>query len=95
MRGPNDILLLVRHPWGEARCTLQDWMKHGPGLRYLVAPAQAWDVHTGEELPMDVIPRPYRNDAESIRMILEGEVEDPWSRDVAGLREAYDLLKNL
>lgn len=88
MRAPTDILLLVRHPWGDVTCTLDEWMRHGPGPRYLLAPVQAWDTQSGETLPLDAVPRPYRNDTESIRMILAGEVSDPWNRDKVLLREA-------
>lgn len=88
MRAPTDILLLVLHPWGEVRCTLDEWMRHGPGPRYLLAPVGAWDARSGETLPLEAVPRPYRNDVESIRMILDGKATDPWNRDKALLGEA-------
>jgi len=87
MRRPEDILLLVAHPFGPLKLSLATWIKHGPGPRTLLEPIQAWDRRTGDELPLDVVPRPFRNDWESIRMIVDGEVADPWNRNLGQLQE--------
>ncbi|MFD0853598.1 hypothetical protein ACFQ07_15280, partial [Actinomadura adrarensis] len=75
---PEDVLVLIQHPWGDLWPTLAAWMKYGPGPRHGLRPVAARSRLTGEELPLTVVPLPYRNDAESRAAIERGEVPDPW-----------------
>jgi hypothetical protein len=73
-----DILVTIEHPAGTLEVPLTQWMATGPGPRPLVRPTAARSKSTGESLPLDVIPLPYRNDETSRRMIAAGEIESPW-----------------
>jgi hypothetical protein len=76
---PEDVLVLIRHPFGDIWPTLAEWMKRGPGPRHGLRPVAARSRLTGEDLPLTVIPLPYRNDSESRAAIRRGEIPDPWA----------------
>jgi hypothetical protein len=77
---PEDVLVLVRHPFGDVWATLAAWREHGPGSRLLVRPVAAKSRLTGESLPVTMIPLPYRNDDESRAAVRRGEFPVPWGR---------------
>ncbi|MBO2465190.1 hypothetical protein [Actinomadura violacea] len=76
---PEDVLVLIQHPFGDTWPTLTEWMEYGPGPRKGLRPVAARSRLTGEELPLTVIPLPYRNDEESRAAIQRGELADPWA----------------
>ena len=75
---PEDINVLIDHPFGQVEVSLAKWMATGPGARPLIRPIAARRRSTGERLPLGVIPLRYRNDEESRRRIASGELESPW-----------------
>jgi hypothetical protein len=75
---PEEINVLIDHPFGHVEVSLAEWMATGPGPRPLVRPIAARRRSTGEQLPLGVIPLRYRNDEQSRRRIAEGELESPW-----------------
>jgi hypothetical protein len=77
---PEDVLVLIRHPFGDLWPTLAEWMERGPGHRYRLRPVAARSRVTGEELPLTVVPLPYRNDEGSRAAIERGDFPDPWAR---------------
>jgi hypothetical protein len=58
--------------------TLARWMAVGPGPRPLVRPIAARSLSTGQELPMDVVPLAYRNDAKARALLAAGKLKWPW-----------------
>jgi hypothetical protein len=76
---PEDVLVVVGHPFGDIEVPLTEWMARGPGPRPLVRPVAARSRVTGEPLPLTVIPPRYRNDEESRAAIERGELTDPWA----------------
>jgi hypothetical protein len=75
---PEDVLLMIDHPFGRIETTLAEWMRRGPGPRAEVRPTEAYARSTGEPLPLTVIPPAYRNDEESRRLIAQGALASPW-----------------
>jgi hypothetical protein len=75
---PSDVLVTVGHPFGKVEVPLTEWMATGPGPRSLVRPIAARSRHTGDSLPLAVIPLEYRNDETSRRPIAEGNIKSPW-----------------
>jgi hypothetical protein len=75
---PADIIVVVRHPFGDVEATLAHWIATGPGPRRLVRPVSARSRLTGASLPLSVIPPPYRNNGESRAAIERGALPDPW-----------------
>jgi hypothetical protein len=75
---PEDVEVLIDHPFGELWPTLAQWIERGPGPRYLLHPVAARSRLTGEALPLSVIPFRYRNNSASRRAIARGEIADPW-----------------
>lgn len=62
--------------------------------RIFISPGQAYLHGTQKELPPSVIPLEYRNDEESIRAILNGEIMEPWGRSTKILKGMLgDLTK--
>lgn len=82
---PLNIDVIIGHPFGDVRVSLEEWVRVGPGPRFLVKPIRALRRDTDEELPLSVIPVQYRNDVSYIRKIVNGLVPDPWQRDVETL----------
>jgi hypothetical protein len=82
---PDDVLLVIAHPFGDVETTLAEWMARGPGPRPLVRPVSARSRLTGEALPMTVVPLAYRNDETARALIAAGELEWPWPAWPAGL----------
>jgi hypothetical protein len=80
---PNDVLVVVAHPYANIEVPLAVWIERGPGPRPLVRPVSARSRSTGESLPLSVIPLRYRNDEESRRAIRLGLIEDPWPDQAA------------
>ena len=86
---PEDILVVIGHPFGDVEVSLADWVARGPGPRPLLRPVRARSRRTGQPLPLSVIPLRYRNDAESRRAIKDGLLDDPWSgADGVGQRDS-------
>lgn len=75
---PEEVIVVIEHPFGRVEATLAEWMARGPGPRGLVRPVAARDRPTGRDLPLTVVPLAYRNDEESRRLIAEGRLESPW-----------------
>ena len=75
---PDDVEVLIRHPFGDVWPTLAAWMEHGPGPRVELRPVAARSRLTSEALPLSMVPLRYRNDAESRAAIERGEFTDPW-----------------
>jgi hypothetical protein len=75
---PDDVLLVITHPFGDVEVPLADWIATGPGPRRFVRPVRAYSRSTGSRLPLSVIPLRYRNDEESRRAIADGLLDDPW-----------------
>lgn len=75
---PDDVLLVITHPFGDVEVPLADWIATGPGPRRFVRPVRAYSRSTGRRLPLSVIPLRYRNDEESRRAIADGLLDDPW-----------------
>lgn len=86
----DEIMVVITGNWGDIPMTLEKWIQSGPGQRYLRSPFRIWNLRTGEELPLSTIPLAYRNDYESLRKIIDGEISDPWNRDLKVLRWAVD-----
>ena len=85
---PDEIMVVIGGNWGDIPMTLADWIVQGPGLRVLRSPFRAWHLRTGKEVPLNEIPPPYRNDFDSIKKIINGELKDPWNRDIEHLKSA-------
>jgi hypothetical protein len=77
---PDDILVVIGHPFGDVEVSLADWIATGPGPRPLVCPVRARSRSTGLPVPLSAIPLRYRNDAQSRRAIQDGELDDPWGQ---------------
>jgi hypothetical protein len=75
---PDDVLVVVGHPFGDIEVPLAVWIATGPGPRPGVRPIRARSRSTGQPLPLSVIPFRYRNDKQSRRAIQDGVVDDPW-----------------
>jgi hypothetical protein len=76
---PEDVILVLEHPFGRVETTLAEWMLKGPGPRPGVRPVEARSRADGGPLPLTVVPLPYRNDEESRRLISEGAIRSPWA----------------
>ncbi|MGP3970502.1 hypothetical protein [Streptomyces sp. 6N223] len=76
---PDDILVVIGHPFGDVVVPLGHWIATGPGPRPYVRPLSARSRATGEPLPLSIIPLRYRNDEEARQAIRDGRVEDPWA----------------
>ncbi len=81
---PDDVVVVVSHPYADFDCPLRDWMARGPGPRHGTRPVSARSRATGEALPLTVIPLEYRNDRRSRALIAAGRLASPW-RDVPWL----------
>ncbi|HTP07217.1 MAG TPA: hypothetical protein VMP08_03145 [Anaerolineae bacterium] len=84
----SQITVTIAHPYGDIEVTLEEWIIQGPGPRLFVRPVSARNSSTREPLPLEVIPIQYRNDKQSIEMIVNGQIADPWNRDIELLRES-------
>ncbi|HEX6682758.1 MAG TPA: hypothetical protein VF062_08185 [Candidatus Limnocylindrales bacterium] len=58
---PDDILVVIAHPFGDLEVPLTEWMRIGPGPRPGVRPVSASSRTSGKPLPLSVIPAAYRN----------------------------------
>jgi hypothetical protein len=76
---PDDILVVIGHPFGDVVVPLGNWIATGPGPRPYVRPLSARSRATGEPLPLSVIPLRYRNDDEARQAIRDGRFDDPWA----------------
>jgi hypothetical protein len=88
---PSRISVIIGHPYSDMEVTLEEWINRGPGPRLFVRPVSARNKLTGEPLPLDVIPIQYRNDRQSIEMIVSGQISDPWNRDIELLKKGLKL----
>jgi hypothetical protein len=75
---PDDILVVVGHPFGDVEVPLAVWIATGPGPRPFVRPLRARSRSTGQPLPLTVIPQRYRNDEETRQAIQDGLLDNPW-----------------
>jgi hypothetical protein len=75
---PDDILVVVGHPFGDVEVALTVWIATGPGPRPFVRPLRARSRSTGQPLPLTVIPLRYRNDEQARQAIQDGLLENPW-----------------
>jgi hypothetical protein len=92
---PSSVNVVIAHPFGDIEIPLEEWMTTGPGPRLLVRPIAAKDRKTGERLPLDVIPLEYRNDEQSIELIVRGDLTDPWGRNLEELKRALeDIMRS-
>jgi hypothetical protein len=78
---PDDIIVVVGHPFGDVEVPLADWVAIGPGPRPYVRPLRARSRSTGQPVPLSAIPLRYRNDEQSRQAIQDGLFEDPWPQD--------------
>ncbi len=92
---PQNIDVIIRHNHGEIHVTLEDWIRVGPGPRIGTAPIKAINRITGNHLPLEIIPLPYRNNLESIQSIIKGKFTDPWNRDQNTLQRLKDSLERM
>jgi hypothetical protein len=76
---PEDVELVLNHPFGDVETTLAQWIAVGPGPRKRVRPVAARSRRTGEQLPITVVPLVYRNDDTARALIESGELAWPWS----------------
>jgi hypothetical protein len=90
---PSSIVVVIAHSYGDIEVSLAEWIAAGPGPRLFVRPIAAKDQATGQALPLEVIPLQYRNDEESIRLIVEGQLVDPWKRDRQELAHGLQEMK--
>jgi hypothetical protein len=81
---PDDVLVVIGHPFGDVEVPLAVWIAKGPGPRPFVRPVRAQSRSTGQPLPLSVIPLRYRNDPQSRRAIEDGLLENPWPDSNAG-----------
>ena len=88
----SQIIVTIAHPFGNIEITLEEWIIQGPGPRLLARPVSAKNKAAGESLPLDVIPIQYRNDKQSIEMIVNGQVPDPWTRDIELLKQCLESV---
>ena len=95
MPEPSSIVVVIAHPYGDIEVSLAEWIAAGPGPRLFVRPIAAKDQVTGQALPLEVIPLQYRNDEESIRLIVEGQLVDPWKRDSHELERGLQEMQGL
>jgi hypothetical protein len=84
---PSQISVTVDHPFGNVEITLEEWIVQGPGPRLFVRPVSVRDKATGEPLSLETIPIQYRNHKQSIEMIVNGQISNPWDRDIELLRQ--------
>jgi hypothetical protein len=82
----SQISVIIGHPFGDIEVTLEEWIIRGPGPRLFLRPVSVKNKSTGEPLPLEVIPIQYRNDRQSIEMIVSGQLSDPWNRDIELLK---------
>jgi hypothetical protein len=75
----DEVMVVISGNWGDIPMTLTEWIKKGPGMRFLRRPFRAWNLRTGDEMSLEDIPIQYRNDEVSRRMIENGELENPWN----------------
>lgn len=75
---PDDILVVVGHPFGEVEVSLAVWIATGPGPRPFVQPVRARSRSTGQPIPLTVIPLRYLNDEQSRQAIQDGLLDNPW-----------------
>jgi hypothetical protein len=92
---PSSIVVVIAHPYGNIEVSLAEWIATGPGPRLFVRPIAAKDRATGQALPLEVIPLQYRNDEDSIRLIVEGQLVDPWKRDRQELERGLQEMQGL
>jgi hypothetical protein len=90
---PANIDVIIGHPFGDVRTSLEKWIEVGPGFRIGIGPIKVLNRHTDEELSFEIIPIPYRNDLKSIEAILQGIMPEPWNRDKNQLIELLESLK--
>jgi hypothetical protein len=90
---PQNVDVIIGHPFGDVRISHEEWIETGPGPRIGVAPIKVVARGTNEELPIGIIPLPYRNDRESVEAIIRGEVADPGQRNKETLKELMDLYR--
>ena len=74
----DEMMVIISGNWGDIAMTLSEWIRTGPGNRFLRKPVRAWNLKTGREMSLGEIPLQYRNNEESRKKIECGEISDPW-----------------
>ena len=74
----DEVMVVISGNWGDIAMTLSEWIRKGPGIRFLRKPFRAWNLKTGREMLLSEIPLQYRNNEESRKKIESGEIPDPW-----------------
>ena len=88
-----NVDVIIGHPWGDFRCSLEEWIESGPSPeRPLVGPIKALRRGSDEELPLNIVPFQYRNSIASIRAIIKEEIADPWERNIDKLHSLMNRL---
>ena len=90
----SEIAVLIAHPAGNLEVLLDEWIKNGPGPRVFLRPISAKNRVSGQTLPLDVVPLEYRNNEESIVLIIDGKINDPWNRDLELLNRILEKIKS-
>ncbi len=75
---PDDVLVVIGHPFGDVEMPLTTWIAPGPGPRHGIRPRSARSRSTGEPLPLTAIPLAYRNNREARALIAAGRITPPW-----------------
>ncbi len=75
---PEDVIVVIYHPFGRIETTLAEWIARGPGPRFRLHPEAARSRRTGQQLPLTVIPLVYRNDEAARALIRAGKLTWPW-----------------
>ncbi|MCP4358481.1 MAG: hypothetical protein GY796_10740 [Chloroflexi bacterium] len=88
-----NVDVIIGHPFGDIRISLESWIDTGPGARMFIKPIKALKHDTSEGLSLNIIPLQYRNDVESIEAILGGKIADPWNHDKDKLKELLGYRK--
>lgn len=86
----DELMVVISGNWGDIPMTLTEWIERGPGQRIMRSPFRMWNLRTGEELSLEKIPEQFRNDINSIKRIVSGELEEPWKRDIERLKSVLE-----
>jgi len=90
----SEIAVLIAHPAGDIEVLLDEWIKNGPGPRVFLRPISAKNKISGQTLPLDVVPLEYRNDEESLALIIDGKLIDPWNRGLELLNRILERIRS-
>jgi hypothetical protein len=89
----SDVVVSVRHPWGDLEVPLIEWIRIGPGPRPYVSIGSARRVSTGATVMLDEIPAEYHNSPESRRLQRLGSLPTPWGPPLAEPKQRSGRLE--